>query len=152
MIVLHPAAEATIRALCLDDAATETGGACFGYFLEEGGAEIVRVCGPGPAAARTPTRLVWDADFVTGEIERTHRECHAGTEFVGRWHRHPSLLALASSTDREWAQTARQDLGLPLMIDLIVATAKDGVPRAWCGYLCDAEGYRQVIVQLCEPA
>ena len=146
-ISISPEAAAEISALCERAPGVETGGAMFGV-QRAGVLEIVHVCGPGPLARATPRTLEWDASYVTGYIEAVHQVEAGPVAFVGRWHRHTTLLALASEPDRTGAHKTRDELRLPSIADVIVATGQGHTPRAWCGYICTDAGYHRTELEV----
>jgi hypothetical protein len=129
-----------ISALCAAAPGVETGG----LVVLSGDSGFVT--GPGPAATQKSQALEWDASYIVGVLDAI---AHAGTWRVhGRWHKHTSPVILASEDDQESAQRFRQLIGADELVDVIVACDAEDRPIGLSAYLCTADEYRRVDLEL----
>lgn len=128
-----------ITAACAEAPGVETGG----LILLHG--EGCTVTGPGPAALLQPRALEWDVSFIAGVLGVAGA---LGAKPFARWHKHTSPIILASEEDRASAEQLRLALGRDELVDVIVACGPDDRPIGWSAYVCTADEYRRVHLEL----
>jgi integrative and conjugative element protein (TIGR02256 family) len=102
-IVLSPDAVADLTRLTEAKATVETGGALIGY--EEGEkVHVVEVTDAGPNALETPTRFLYDPEYINSRLREAAVRLGERGQYVGEWHSHleadprPSALDVHSFT------------------------------------------------------
>jgi len=100
--------------------------------------------GPGPGAVCAARALEFDTAYIAGVAETA---VGLGAEILGRWHKHPNPIILASEDDRTSADLFRRALGLESFVDVIVGCDRNA-PIGWSAYLCSEGEYRRVHLEV----